>query len=279
MATKRVKVSALDKITQKSELTADDFLLINDGDNRTRTIDVRTFANRIGSGYEHTGAFQGKPLSNNYVWEPGQGIRITQAQVDAGAWQLFSLDQAVHDAVDNPYWDNPTPSGTEDVGLFQGANLPVGLTGLFDFDFDFDTRYPTLESFTQQNPVSNAAKSFSYFQGTQGCIDLSETLPGDQLRVRFDFNTIPQVANTIIEPALWYSNRDEDTLKETFSFSLTSQPINFGQGSPGQTFLNRVEISAWITSYEDVSALTLPAIKSNNPVIIQPLGLLATIIR
>ena len=53
----------------------------------------------------------------------------------------------------------------------------------------------------------------------------------------------------------------------------------YGTGSVGKTYLNRVDISAWITSNEDVNALTLPAIKSDNPVIIQPLGLLITLLR
>ena len=35
------------------------------------------------SGIEFTGGFAGKPLSNNYVWEAGLGINITQADVDA----------------------------------------------------------------------------------------------------------------------------------------------------------------------------------------------------
>ena len=116
------------------------------------------------------------------------------------------------------------------------------------------------------------------FEGSTGRIKLNDLEYGDQLRVRFDFNVIPQIANTTIEPALWYANRGiiDDI---TYTFPLTAQPIFYGQGTVGRSFLNRVEISAWITSDEDVNALTLPAIKSDNPVIIQPLGLLTTIIR
>ncbi|MGY8867189.1 MAG: hypothetical protein ACKVJK_16455, partial [Methylophagaceae bacterium] len=65
----------------------------------------------------------------------------------------------------------------------------------------------------------------------------------------------------------------------TFTFPLTAQPIFYGSGTVGKTYLNRVEISAWITSNEDINALSLPAIKSDNPVIIEPLGMLITIIR
>ena len=216
------------------------------------------------SGYSHSGAFADKPLNNNYVWEAGAGVSYSQADVDAELWKVFSLSEAVHLAVDNPYWSTPAPSGTTGIGLFQGANLPNNVTKLFEFDYDFDTEYP--------------ASSGTGFEGTTGRIRLNDAVYGDQLRVRFDFNVIPQIANTTVEPALWYSNRDDND-DITFTFPLTAQPIFYGQGTVGRSFLNRVDISAWITSNEDVNALTLPAIKSDNPVIIQPLGLLVTLIR
>lgn len=216
------------------------------------------------SGYSHTGAFAGKPTSNNYVWQAGTGINYTQADVNAETFKVFSLDRAVHEAVDNPYWTSPAPTGQGGIGLFEGEHLPYGVTTLVDYDYDYDTNYPT--------------SSGTGFEGSTGRIKLNEIKVGDQLRVRFDFNIIPQIANTTIEPALWYSNRDaEDDI--TFTFPLTAQPIFFGAGSVANTYLNRVEISAWITSDEDINALTLPAIKSDNPVIVQPLGLLITIIR
>ncbi len=216
------------------------------------------------SGYSHTGAFADKPLSNNFVWQAGAGINYLQADVDAGIYKPLSLSRTVHEAVDNPYWTTPTPTGNSGIGLFQGANLPEGVSSLFDYDFDFDSEYGTSGS--------------TGFEGTTGRIKLNDLQYGDQLRVRFDFNIIPQIANTTVEPALWYSNRDDND-NITFTFPLTTQPIFYGGGTVGNTYLNRVEISAWITSNEDVNALTLPAIKSDNPVIIQPLGLLTTIIR
>ena len=133
-----------------------------------------------------------------------------------------------------------------------------------DYSYDFDTQYPS--------------SSGTGFEGSTGRIKLNDCVYGDQLRVRFDFNVVPQIANTTVEPALWYSNRD-DSDNITFTFPLTTQPIFYGGGTVGNTYLNRVEISAWITSNEDVNALTLPAIKSDNPIIIQPLGLLITLIR
>lgn len=216
------------------------------------------------AGYSHTGAFAGKPLSNDYVWEAGVGINYTQTDVDSKIYKVMSLDKDVHLAVDNPYWSIPEPTGKQGIGLFQGANLPDGVKTLIDYDYDFDANYP--------------ASSGTGFEGSIGRIRLNDLNYGDQLRVRFDFNAIPQIANTTLEPALWYSNRNDDD-DITFTFPLTTQPIFYGGGTVGNTYLNRVEISAWITSNEDVNALTLPAIKSDNPIIIQPLGLLITVIR
>lgn len=229
-------------------------------------VDLTPYAtkSKADSGYSHTGAFADKPTDDNYVWQAGAGINYTQANVDAGLWKVLSLSRAVHDAVDNPYWSTPTPTGNTGIGLFQGANLPDGVTTLVDYDFVYNDNY---------DPNGSTG-----FEGSTGRIRLNDCQYGDQLRVRFDFNVIPQIANTTIEPALWYSNRnDSDDI--TFTFPLTTSPVFYGTGSVGKTYLNRVDISAWITSNEDVNALTLPAIKADNPVIIQPLGLLITILR
>ena len=216
------------------------------------------------TGYSHTGAFAGNPLSNNYVWEAGSGISYTQTDVNNGSYKVLSLDNSVHLAVDNPYWSTPDVSGGANVDLFNGYALPEGVNSLVDYSYDFDTNYP--------------ASTGTGFEGSTGRIKLNDLQYGDQLRVRFDFNVIPQIANTTIEPALWYSNRnDNDDI--TFTFPLTTSPVFYGGGTVGNTFLNRVEISAWVISNEDVNALTLPSIKADNPVLIQPLGLLITVIR
>lgn len=271
------KVSELPLITNKADITADDLIMMNDG-NTTKVVSAQMLSNRGGTGYSHTGGFAGKPLTNQYVWENGVGISYTQTDADNEVWKILSLDRDVHLAVDQAYWTNPTPGDETDIGLFAGQHLPIGIDTLFDFDYDFDTEYPTLSDFTAQTPSGSAADSFSYFSGSVGRIDLSDCEPGDQLRIRFDYNIIPQIANTTVEPALWYANRDGNN-KETFSFALTANPAFFGTGTVGKTFLNRVEISAWIAQDQDINALALPAIKSDNPVIIQPLGMLATILR
>ena len=204
------------------------------------------------SGYSRTSAFVDSSVS------------YTQQDVDTNLYKVFSFNEANHSANDNPYWSTPTPSGTTGIGLFQGANLPDGVTSLMDYAYIFNDNYPSGGS--------------TGFEGSTGRIKLNDLVYGDQIRVRFDFNVIPQISNTTVEPALWYSNRnDSDDI--TFTFPLTAQPIFYGGGTVGNTYLNRVEISAWITSNEDVNALALPAIKSDNPIIIEPIGILITVIR
>ena len=236
----------------------------NSGTSNVRRKGEDSLINKGKSGYSHTGAFADKPISNNFVWEAGAGINYTQDDVNAGLYRVLSLSRSVHEAVDNPYWATPQPNNELGVGLFRGANLPEGIDTLVDYDYVYNDNYD--------------ANGSTGFEGSTGRIDLSDCVYGDQLRVRFDFNVIPQIANTTVEPALWYSNRN-DSDEITFTFPLTTSPIFYGGGTVGKTYLNRVDISAWITSSEDVNALTLPAIKSDNPVIIQPLGLLITILR
>tara|TARA_R110000787_G_scaffold270913_2_gene377969 strand:+ start:278 stop:1102 length:825 start_codon:yes stop_codon:yes gene_type:complete len=213
---------------------------------------VEIIAKGAQTGYSRTSAFADASVS------------YTQADVDAELFKVFSLNLASHSAKDNPYWSTPTPSGTTGIGLFQGANLPEGVSSLVDYSYDYDTAYP--------------GSNGTGFEGSTGRLKLNDCKYGDLIKVRFDFNVIPQIANTTVEPALWYSNRnDSDDI--TFTFPLTAQPIFYGGGTVGKTYLNRVEISAWITSNEDVNALTLPAIKADNPIIIEPIGILITLIR
>tara|TARA_B110001452_G_scaffold135716_1_gene112777 strand:+ start:70 stop:825 length:756 start_codon:yes stop_codon:yes gene_type:complete len=204
------------------------------------------------AGYSRTTAFADSSVS------------YTQQDVDANLYKVFSFNEANHLTNDNPYWSTPTPSGTTGIGLFQGANLPEGVTSLMDYNYVFNDNYD--------------ANGNTGFEGSTGRIKLNDLVYGDQIRIRFDFNVIPQISNTTVEPALWYSNRnDNDDI--TFTFPLTAQPIFYGGGTVGNTYLNRVEVSAWITSNEDVNALALPAIKSDNPIIIEPIGILITVIR
>lgn len=234
---------------------------IESNSNVVSNIDVRTDSfnsdkvssfNAGEAGYSRTTAFA------------DSSVNYTVDDVNNELYKVFSFNRANHLANDNPYWSIPTPSGNTGIGLFQGANLPDGVTSLMDYDYVFNDNYD--------------ANGSTGFEGSTGRIKLNDLVYGDQIRVRFDFNVIPQIANTTVEPALWYSNRnDSDDI--TFTFPLTAQPIFYGGGTVGNSYLNRVEISAWITSNEDVNALALPAIKSDNPIIIEPIGILITVIR
>jgi len=331
-------------------------------------VTAQSVAKMGANGISHTGAFAGKPTSNNYVWEPGIGINYTQEDVDAGRYKVLSLDPAVHAAVDNPYWSDPVPTGNTGIGLFQGAYLPHDVTKLFDYNYDYDAEYPplvpgTTEGYkvtstepsvittptprlpsqfhadmtqvsttgvgtgielrvTFQETTGPAATNQYFvptfvrnvedpgsgyvvgdfieleglggfvtatvqfidpfiatgFEGSTGRIYLNDLKYGDKLNVRFDFNIIPQIANTTVEAALWYANRGVEEVI-TYTFPLTAQPTFYGEGTVGNSYLNRTPISAWIASSEDTNALTLPAIKADNPIIIQPLGLLVSIDR
>lgn len=213
---------------------------------------------QMDGGYEFTGGFLGKalPAQGSAPWSGVASIAYTSGHVGSGTYLQFSLDPATQVAYDNSYWTDPTPLPTSGVGVFGGAYMPAGVTQMFDF------------SVTNNNAQGNYV----------GSLDFSQCVPGDLALVRFDFNVVPQIANTTIEVGLWWQTRDEND-NVTFEFDLAAEPLFYGQGSVGKTFLNRPLISAYFASQEDVNALALPYIKSDNPVIIEPLTILVTIQR
>jgi len=105
---------------------------------------------------------------------------------------------------------------------------------------------------------------------------MSELLTGDFCQFRFDFNATPQFANTTVEVGLIWQTRTAGGVP-TFTFALTGEPIFYGSGTTGKTFLNRPIITAYIASLEDVNARALPAIRSDQPIFIQPLTTLFTV--
>lgn len=213
------------------------------------------------SGIEFTRGFAGKPESNQYEWQNGDGISITTQDVENGLYKTFSMNHRVQEAVDVPYWTDPAPADHKGKGVFGGSYLPEGVASVFD--------YTTVDPDTYEDGTNVA---------TTGGVNMSNLTEGDTIRVRFDFNCIPQISNTTIEPAIWYKNRDaQDNV--TFTFPLTAQPIFYGSGTVGKTYLNRVDISIYVASKEDINALAKFAIKSDNPVIIQPISSLITLIR
>lgn len=178
----------------------------------------------------------------------------------------FGFDSAQQIANDSPYWTNPTPAPSAGVGLFGGSYMSGSVTSMFDFDFN-------------NAGYSNAIESGDFqYNAADGSYDFTQCQPGDLSLIRFDFNVLPQIANTTIEVGLIWQTRDEND-DPTHTFALTGTAIFFGTGTVGKTFLQRPLITAYFASYEDVNARALPAIRADNPIQIQPLTTLTTIIR
>jgi len=144
--------------------------------------------------------------------------------------------------------------------------MPGGVSSMFDFDFS--------------DPSFSDADDSGDFQYTaaSGSFDFTQCRVGDLALIRFDFNVLPQVANTTLEAALIWQTRDSSDVP-TFTFALTGDPVFFGTGTVGRTFLARPILTAYFASNEDINARALLAIKSDNPIQIQPLATLSSIQR
>ena len=210
-------------------------------------------------GYEFTGAFEDRRVQTD-----GE-VLYTASQAVSNTWRRFGFSAQANVDFDSPYF--PTEEGYDSAkGLFGGTHMPAGVDTLFDFS---DTSFEAAGTLT--------SPSDPYTQAT-GSLDFRQCRVGDLLRLRFDFNVTPQQANTTLEVCLVWATRNSDNTV-TFDFPLTAQPIFFGTGTVGRTMLNRVELSAYFASEEDVNARALPAIRADNEIIIAPLTCLATIIR
>jgi hypothetical protein len=225
-------------------------------------------------GYEFTGGFADRLTGTSGASDIGSNVSYTSAMASTDTWYRFGFDSARQIANDLPYWSdgadaNEAPhSGTTDyqgVGLFSGAYMPAGVTSLFNF-----TESTAYNTSTTLNSLTTTAAT--------GSFDFSQCNVGDLVKIRFDFNVVPQFANTTLEVGLIWSTRDSgDNI--TFTFPLVTQPLFFGTGSVGNVYLNRPIITAYLASAEDVNARALLAIKSDNPIAIQPLTTLCTIER
>ena len=218
-------------------------------------------------GYEFTGGFADRTTGTAGASELGSNVSYTQALVDSDTWLRFGFDSAQQNSNDFAYWTEPAPAPTAGVGLFGGSYMPAGVTSMFDFDFNAST-------FSDAG-VTNTGEAYT---AADGSFDFSECQAGDLALVRFDFNVLPQIANTTLEIALIWQTRLSDGTP-TFSFALTGDPMFYGTGTVGRTFLARPMISAYFASQEDVNARALLAIRADNPIQVQPLTTLTTIQR
>lgn len=216
------------------------------------------------TGYEFTGGFAERSDGQSGADDLGSNVQYTNEQADAGIWKRFGFSRARQEANDVAYFPVSDPTFDQSKGLFGGIHMPNGITDLIDYE---DT--------SLQAAVTTG--SLQYTEAT-GSYNLKQANVGDLVKVRFSFNAIPQIANSTLEVGLIFATRDADD-NVTFTFPLTTQPIYFGTGTQGQVFLNRVEMSAYIASEEDLNARLLPAVRCNNEILIQPLTTLISIIR
>lgn len=227
----------------------------------------QSFATNVAAegGYEFTGGFSDRTTGSSGANDLGTNVEYTQTLVDNKRWLRFGFSAAQQVSNDFAYWTDPPPSPTAGIGLFGGSYMPGGMTSLFNY--------------TENSAYSQAVETGDLqYTAATGSLDFSQGRVGDLAEVRFDFNVVPQVANTTVECALiWATRLADGTI--TFTFPLTAQPVFFGTGSVGKGFLNRINMSAYFASNEDVRALALPAVRADNPVLVQPLTILNTVRR
>lgn len=236
-----------------------------------------SYAERLKSdgGYEFTGAFtarvneQGQSGANDF----GTFVSYTQDMADADQWLRFGFNPTAQAANDVAYWSDPAPLDLDPgfdqtKGLFGGSHMPAGVEKMFDFSFNESPGY---------SDAVISGDGIKYTAAT-GSFDFSSCQVGDLALVRFDFQVIPQTANTTIEVGMIWQTRLADGTP-TFTFPLTGTPVFYGTGTVGKTFLNRPILSAYFASNEDVNARALLAVRADNPIQVAPLTTLCTIQR
>lgn len=249
----------------QSEVDLSAYALQTDLDAYSTTAEIDEKVTRADGGYEFTGGFTDRTTGQAGASAIGTNVNYTQQMVNEDRWLRFGFDPAQQASLDTAYWTSPAPEPTTGVGLFGGLHMPAGVSNLFDFDFN-------------SAEYSNASDGGTKFTAANGSFDFTQCRPGDLALVRFDFNVLPQIANTTLEVALiWQTRNAQD--EATFTFALTGDPMFFGTGTTGRTFLSRPLLSAYFASDEDVNARALLAIRADNPVQIQPLTTLVTIQR
>ena len=241
----------------------------NAGAGSSGSLDELSLLQLTDSGLEFTGGFIDRTTGTAGASDVGSNRLYTSADAAADRWILFGISETARDNNDVIYWSDPDtanlPGYDSTKGLFGGTQLPTAVDNLFDYDSTALTSDVTSGS----GPI---------YTGAPGSLDFSTCLTGDKLECRFDFNVVPQIANTTLEVALIWATRDSSD-NITFTFPLAAQPVFFGQGTVGRTFLNRPVMTAYFASNEDINAVALPAIKADNQIQIQPLTLLASIQR
>lgn len=251
-------VSQLDSIGNFSE---DDFLLVFDNETNTSrkaTIDTVATISGTKGGFTFTSGFD-KRIVAGVNADP---IRITSSEVNK--WVPLDLNSAIQTVVDAPWWPGAEPSNG--IDLFGGSALPHGVTRMLDFTQTWST-----DSYSDVSTLLGDNRT--------GTLRFDELDTGTTNLLRFDMNITPQIANTTIEVGLWFQPRSTlDGLIEG-AFPLPGNPLFFGTGTVGNTYLSRPTTTMYIASDSDRFAYALPVVKSDNPITIEPLSMLAQNLR
>ena len=250
-------VSQLDAIGNFSE---DDFLLVFDNEtNTSRKASIDTVATISGTkgGFTFTSGFDKRIAGANT-----EAIRITSDEVNK--WVPLDLNAATQAIVDAPWWPGAEPSNG--IDLFGGSALPHGVSRMLDFTQTWST-----DSYSDVSALLGDTRT--------GTLRFDELDTGTTNLLRFDLNITPQIANTTIEVGLWFQPRSSlDGLIEG-AFPLPGNPLFFGTGTVGNTYLSRPTTTMYIASDSDRFAYALPVVKSDNPITIEPLSMLAQNLR
>ena len=216
-------------------------------------------------GYDRTSSFVDFQTGTEASQDPADYIEYTQELANTETWYRFGMSTAGNQARDGQWWGETNPNYDQSKGLFGGLTAPAGVDHFFDFS---------------ENTAFNNAQTTGSLKYTQalGSFSLKECQVGDLVLARFDFNVMPMVTNTTVQVALIYSNRDEND-NITFTFPLTITPFFYGSGSVGKGFLLRPTITAYMANQQDVNSRSLVAIKADNPILVNPIGVLFTIQR
>ena len=250
-------VSQLDSI---GNFTEDDFLLVFDNEtNTSRKASIDTVATISGTkgGFTFTSGFDKRVAGDN-----SEPIRITSAQTNK--WVPLDLNANTQSVLDEPWWPGAAPSNG--IDLFGGSALPYGVSRMLDFTQTWST-----DSYADVSDLLGDSRT--------GTLRFDELDTGTTNLLRFDMNITPQIANTTVEVGLWFQPRSSlDGLIEG-AFPLPGNPLFFGTGTVGNTYLSRPTTTMYIASDADRFAYALPVIKSDNPIIIEPLSMLAQNLR
>lgn len=255
-------VSQLANLTP-ADFGDDDLLMVWDsstGTTRRATIETIATVSGTKGGFTFSGGFANRQYT-------GADARIVVDSNDVDKWIPLDLSAAAQSSTDAPWWPGAAPSNG--IDLFGGTALPHGVTRMLDFNQTWD--------WSSYNDTATA----NYGGATRtGTFRFDELDTGTTNLIRIDMNITPMIANTTVEVGLWFQPKQAlNGADDGGAFPLPGSPLFFGTGTVGRTFLSRPTSTMYIASSSDQFAYALPAIKSDNPVIIEPLSLLCQNLR